>query len=78
MNWPRVIANTALGGLLLPMAAMFALLEWSTVDQSECNRETFENICSDYEGTYGIVCVIVLLIWAVLTWAVNRKRRDAN
>ena len=78
MNWSRILANTVVSGLLLPTAAMFALLEWSTVDRAQCNWETFENICSDYEGMYGIACAVVLLIWAPLTWAINRKREEAR
>jgi hypothetical protein len=77
VNWPRVIANFVVSGLLLPTASLFALLEWSTVDRSQCNWETFENICSDYEGMYGMACGVVLLIWATLTWAINRKRKES-
>ena len=78
MNWPRILANIVISGLLLPAAAIFALLELATVDRSECNWETFENICSDYEGVYGIVCAVLLLLWAALTYATNRSRAEGR
>ena len=78
MNWSRIFANIVISGLLLPAVAILALLELSTVDRSECNWETFESICSDYEGMYGIVCAVLLILWAGLTYAANRSRTEGR
>jgi fumarate reductase subunit D len=73
MNWRRFGANAGWSALLLPVAVFFGMMELGTVDRSECNWETFEYICSDYEGTYGIVCGVALVLWLVAIWAINRR-----
>ena len=78
MNWPRILTNLLVSGLLLPAAAMFALLELGSVDRAECNWETFEKLCSDYKGTYGVACGLLFVLWAALTFAINRRRTEVR
>ena len=74
MNRRRIRANALVSVPLLAAAAFFAVMELGTVDRSQCNWETFENLCSDYKGAYGVVCGLLLALWAALTFAVNRPR----
>ncbi len=77
MSWPRIIAIVAVSVLLIPVAVGLAVMELGTVDRSQCDWETFEYICSEHEGSYGVACAIVLLVWAGFTWLLSRRRRAA-
>ena len=73
MSRPRILVNAVTCLLLLPLAAVLGLLELGTVARSECDYQSFEYICSDYEGAYGLASATVLLLWAGLMWVVNRR-----
>ena len=73
MTWQRLLCLGVISVFFLPIAGFFALLELSTVDRAECDWENFDRICSDYEGTYGIVCGLLLIVWALSLWALIRK-----
>jgi hypothetical protein len=68
----KILPNLLVSGLLLPAAAMFAVLELGSVDRTQCNWETFEKLCSDYKGMYGLACALLFMLWAALTYAINR------
>ena len=72
----KILAHLLVSGLLLPAAAMFAVLELGSVDRSQCDWDTFEKLCSDYKGTYGVVCGVLFVVWAALSFAINRPRTE--
>ena len=78
MNWRKILANLLVSGLMLPAAAMFAVLELGSVDRSDCDWETFETLCSDYKGIYGVACGVLIVLWAALNFAINRPRPEVR
>ena len=78
MSRQRILANALVSVPLLSAAVFFVLMEIGTVDRSRCNWDTFENLCSDYDGTYGLAAGLLFLLWAALTFAINRLRTKAR